>query len=98
MKLVQEQPSPSPFLVVPFRSPRKPAIRPGPALNWVYVMPGQSDGTKPLLVEAQGMLEIDVTCTAPQQVSASHNRFAAEIVVNGTTWNQGFNPAGAKRS
>jgi hypothetical protein len=93
MRLVQEQPSATPFFVVPFRSSRKPAIRPGPALNWVYVMTGQSDGTNPnFLVEAQGMLEIDVTCTAPQQVNASQNRFAAEIVVNGTTWNQAVIP------
>jgi hypothetical protein len=89
MRLVQEQPSAAPFLVVPSRSSRKPAIRPGPTLSWVYVMTGQSDGTNPnFLVEAEGMLEIDVTCTAPQQVSAFQNRFAAEIVVNGTTWNQ----------
>jgi hypothetical protein len=85
---VQAQPIPSPFFVVPFRSPRKPAIRPGFGPNWVYVMTGQSDGTKPLLVEAQGMLEIDVTCTAPQQVGPSANHFVAEILVNGTTWNQ----------
>jgi hypothetical protein len=34
------------------------------------------------------MLEIDVTCTAPSQTIAAQNRFAAELVVNGTTWSQ----------
>ena len=81
-------PGPFPAVAASSRSPRKPAVRPALGSNWVYVQTGQSNGTTPLLVEAQGMLEVDVTCTAPPQVNASQNRFAAEVVLSGTTWSQ----------